>query len=101
MRLVLEVTFSGFEWDAAKEQLNIEKHGIGFDEAVIALSQAHVEELSVRDGEVRRLAICPISGRVIAVIYTMRGETCRIISARAARNYEKDEYHQHLPGRSG
>jgi uncharacterized DUF497 family protein len=97
MRLVRETLFSEFEWDSAKEQRNIRKHGIDFDEALIALSQPHLEERSDRNGEVRTLAICPSSGRIIAVVYTMRGEKCRIISARAARDYEQAEYRHNYP----
>jgi uncharacterized DUF497 family protein len=100
MRLVLEITFSGFEWDSAKEQLNIEKHGIGFDEALVALSQPHIEQRSDREGESRILAICSSFGRTITIIYTMRDEKCRIISARAARYYEEDKYRDHFPGGS-
>jgi uncharacterized protein len=90
--------FTAFEWDESKEQLNIQKHGIDFDEASIALSQPHLEIRSDRNGEVRILAICASSGRIIAVIYTMRGERCRIISARAARDYEQAEYRLIYPG---
>jgi uncharacterized DUF497 family protein len=99
MRLVPEIAFSGFDWDPAKEQLNKDKHGIGFDEAVVALSQPHIEQTSIREGESRKLAICPSFGRIITVIYVMHGDKCRIISARAARRYEKEQYRDHFAGR--
>ena len=97
MKRIEKVEFDKFEWDKSKEQLNIQKHGIDFDEASIALSQPHLEVRSDRNGEVRTLAICPSSGRIIAVVYTMRGEKCRIISARAARDYEQAEYRHNYP----
>jgi uncharacterized DUF497 family protein len=65
---------------------------ITFEEAAEALAHPHLEQESNRDGEMRVLAICPLSMRVIAVVYTLRGEKRRIISARAARDYEQREY---------
>jgi uncharacterized protein len=97
VRRVEHRNFGDFEWDVFKERLNIEKHGIDFDEALIALSLPHLETRSDREGEVRTLAICPSSNRVIAVVYTMRGEKCRIISARAARSYEQRAYRDNFP----
>jgi uncharacterized DUF497 family protein len=95
MHVVEAIGFIRFEWDAAKERINVAKHGIDFDEALLALSQPHLETRSDRNGEVRILAICPHSDRVIAVVYTPRGEVCRIISARAARRNEQREYRLH------
>jgi uncharacterized DUF497 family protein len=76
-----------------KRQSNIQKHGIDFVDAVLALEEPHLEILTERNGEVRTLAICPASAKVITVIYVMRDEKCRIISARAARNNEQRAYH--------
>jgi uncharacterized DUF497 family protein len=99
MRLVLEPAFTGFEWDATKELLNSKRHGIGFDEAIVALSQPHIEQRSDRKEESRTLAICQSFGRIITIIYTARGENCRIISARPARDYEEHQYRDHFLGR--
>lgn len=84
-----DLQFSSFEWDEGKRSKNIEKHGIDFLKAAAALNEPHVESQSDRNGEVRTLAICPSSGTLIAIVYTMRDETCRIISARAARKDEQ------------
>jgi uncharacterized DUF497 family protein len=98
MRRVEAPQFEAFEWDENKANSNFEKHGITFEEAAEALAQPHLEEKSNRKEEVRVLAICPLSQRIIAVIYTMRDEKCRIISARAARDYEQREYRFVYPG---
>ncbi|MBX3573936.1 MAG: BrnT family toxin [Mesorhizobium sp.] len=98
MRIVEKVRFTRFDWHGPKEQTNLAKHGIDFDEALIALSRPHLEARSDRNGEVRILAICPHSDRVIAVVYAPRGDTCWIISARPARKNEKREYRLHYPG---
>ena len=89
--------FSSFDWDEGKRKTNILKHGIDFEDAVLALHRPRIEFRSDRNGEVRTVAICPDSERLIAVIYTMRGEACRIISARAARKNEQREYYARYP----
>ncbi|MGA1802519.1 BrnT family toxin [Rhizobium sp. HT1-10] len=86
--------FEGFEWDESKRLLNIAKHSIDFIRAANALGQPHIEMPSDKQGEVRTLAICPDSQRLIAVVYTMRGSICRIISARAAHKNERRAYRQ-------
>lgn len=93
-----EKQFSRFEWDENKRLKNVEKHGIDFPRAAVALMQPHAEKRSDQNGEVRILAVCPETARLIAIVYTMRGEACRIISARAARDNEKKQYRQLYPG---
>ena len=56
-----------------------------------------VDKPSERNDEIRTLAICPLTDRLIAVVYTMRGDICRIISARAARKNEQRAYRQVYP----
>lgn len=86
--------FSSFEWDENKRVINIYKHGIDFPIAAIALNEPHVESQTDKNGEVRTLAICPSSGTLIAIVYTMREEACRIISARSANKHERRQYHE-------
>ena len=90
----VSIQFARFEWDENKRQQNIKKHGIDFPRAAVALEQPHLEKTSDKNGEARILAICPETRRLIAVVYTMRGEVCRIISARAARKNEQEQYRQ-------
>lgn len=99
MRSLDDVPFEDwqFEWDEAKRQANIRKHGIDFVRAIIALEGPRLETQSDQNGEARTLAICPDTQRLIAVVYTMRDSRCRIISARAARDNERREYRQIYP----
>lgn len=83
---------TAFEWDETKRATNLAKHGIDFLRAVELLLRPHAEKPSDRNGEVRILAVCPDTDRLIAVVYTMRGDVCRIISARAARKNEQEQY---------
>ena len=52
------------EWDDEKNNINIRKHGISFETAAL-----------------------------VFVVYTMRGEAARIISARIATAVERDIYY--------
>jgi uncharacterized DUF497 family protein len=74
-----------FEWDARKNAANRRKHGIDFRDAARIFDGPVVEARDEReDREVRMIAFGALGHRVIAVVYTWRGGTCRIISARRA-----------------
>ncbi len=83
-----------FEWDEAKRTSNLEKHGLDFDDVRRLFEAPFLRARSDRDGEARYLAIGPLDGRILAVAYTLRGTAIRLISARSARPYEKNAYHQ-------
>ena len=83
-----------FEWDSEKAKSNLRKHGVDFADAVgvfhdpLALSRPDEAE-----GEERFLALgMDFLGRVLTVIYTLRGDDVRIISARAATRAERRSY---------
>ena len=80
-----------FEWDARKSDKNLLERGIGFEVAVHALE--HIIESSVdrrQDyGEIRIIAKCRYDKDILVVIYTLRGDTCRIISVRKANKRER------------
>lgn len=84
-----------FEWDTAKEQTNIARHGLDFrTAAMVFLDPALIEfEDRARYGESRWNAIGMVEGRVLFVTYTERGERTRIISARGAEPHERRKYH--------
>jgi len=83
-----------FEWDENKRYANIEKHGIDFDNAKEVFEDlAAYTLLSPRKAsEPRYVTVGSMRGTLIAVIFTLRGETIRIISARAARRSERKAY---------
>ena len=88
----------GFEWDPRKAVANVRKHGIHFADAVIVLEDERaitVEE--VVDGEVRCMTIgMDALARVLTVVYTWRGHTVRVISARKATPTEHRQYLEDL-----
>ena len=87
-----------FEWDPTKAASNLQKHQVAFEEATTVfrdpLSSAIVDPAHSR-GEVR-FVIFGMSdrGRVLAVMYTERGERVRIISAREATRPERGAYEE-------
>lgn len=86
-----------FEWDEEKARSNLRKHGVSFDDAVLAfddLFSFHGGEQVVEHGEVRYMLLGLMSRSLLAVVYTHRGDVVRIISARRANKYEQRLYAQ-------
>lgn len=92
--------FEIFEWDTDKSHSNIEKHGIDFADATTVFERPHFIKPSEHQSEHRWLAIGEMAGHVICVVYTLRGQTCRIISARRARKGEAHEYRAQIERRN-
>ena len=87
-----------FEWDDDKNRLNIEQHGISFEDAALVFDGPVTTLFSPRFGEDRWVATGQVDQLVITVVYTERGDHRRLISARRARRKERDEYekaHRH------
>lgn len=83
------------DFDLAKAQSNFSKHGVTFEEAATCLLDANalVREDQSAAGKVRIVLLgCSARGRLLAVVYTLRGETPRIISARKATKNETKSY---------
>lgn len=89
-----------FEWDENKNQTNIRRRGIDFNNAVrIFLGAYYIEEEDEHQdyGEQRFNVIGQVNGRILFVTYTYRGEKIRIISARRAELHERRKYYQNYP----
>jgi hypothetical protein len=83
------------EWDPAKAQQNVRKHGVSFADAVTALEddQALTNRDVSSDDEDRWVTMgIDGEGRVLVVVYTWRGENLRLISARNATRGERRVY---------
>ena len=90
-----------FEWDEAKNQANIRKHGFDFSEA----EQMFLVFLLVRPDtredydEERWIGIGMIQGRVAFVAFAEPShDTVRIISLRKADHEERKEYEKAVQG---
>lgn len=84
-----------FEWDDAKAESNLRKHGVAFEDARAVFGD---ERVIVRTdnrwnyGELRLEALGMVDARLHVVVFTFREETCRIISARKANKREQKRY---------
>ncbi|MCP4658752.1 MAG: BrnT family toxin [bacterium] len=85
-----------FEWDQSKATANQRRHGVTFEDAstcfydpnqVAFFDPEHSEE------EDREILIGHSDrGRLLLVVYTLRGQAIRLISARRATRREKADY---------
>ncbi len=87
-----------FEWDESKRLANVRKHAIDFEDAISIFDGKFVtvEDDRFEYEESRYISFGLVMGIVIAVIYTERGETTRIISARKASVNEQERYFHDL-----
>jgi uncharacterized DUF497 family protein len=93
-----------FEWDEAKREANIAKHGIDFrDVPEMFTSLMLVGTDSRKDyGETRKIGFGFICGRLIVVAFTERNpDVIRIISARKANRREKAHYQEAIADELG
>ncbi len=84
-----------FEWDEEKNQINIERHGIDFETAVLVFND--VQRIEIYDIEHSmnedRYNTIGMVDDVLFVVYTERKENIRLISARVATKTERSIYY--------
>ena len=94
-----------FDWDAAKNDANLKKHGISFDEAQHIFDGPTLTRADDRQdyGEKRNISLGALSpDAVLVVVHTERRDKIRLISARKANRGERKVYYDHLaPAQKG
>ena len=88
-----------FEWNQAKNESNIHKHGIDFADVENMFNYPVLASPDSRGdySEERWVAIGRMLGLVCVVVYTeRRGDMIRIISARKATRYEINRYEKSI-----
>ena len=93
--------FDWFEWDESKRCSNIEKHNVDFEE-ILDLFDTFLYEIPDNRrgyGEKRTIAFGELEKQVYCLVYTLRGKSCRLISARRANERERKAYYSFLKGR--
>ena len=88
-----------FEWDEAKNQANIRKHGVGCETAKRIFDGPVFSWMDDREeyGEDRYISIGMVDGlAVLVVIHTDRKNRVRLISARPASKKERQRYHEQI-----
>lgn len=91
---------AGFEWDEHKRHLTLAKHQIDFVDAAEIFSGPYVKLVGKSETEQRFIAIGQVQGYFIAVVSTEREDVIRIITARRARENERQAYSRYVAGRS-
>lgn len=94
-----------FEWDVHKRQINIDKHGVFFEDAVVVFRDPHELTLPANTvaGEERFKTIGRFGPEaILLVVHTRRqasgtGFIIRIISARPASRAERRRYERREP----
>lgn len=83
-----------FEWDYKKAERNLKKHGVDFADAVSIFYDLNAITLEDTHEEEQRFISIGIDcyARILVVVYTWKGETIRIISARKANKREQNNY---------
>jgi uncharacterized protein len=84
-----------FDWDPAKNASNSRKHGITFEEAQSVFEDPEKVGWLCSDpgdDEERFMVVGRLGWRIVSVVYAIRGNTLRLISARKASSYERRQY---------
>ena len=84
-----------YQWDEAKREANLQKHGLDFLDAHIVYENPNkVTYPSQKRGEHRLqdIALVEINGDVLSLTYVLRGDNVRVNSFRNASRRERRVY---------
>jgi hypothetical protein len=84
-----------FEWDPAKAQANLRKHKVPFLVACEAFKDGNrleIPDFSDEYDEERWIVMGRVGQTILSVVFTLRGERIRLISARKADPNEQRTY---------
>ena len=82
-----------FEWDETKRAANIAKHGLDLIAGALLFDgRAVVTYPSPRGGEERFVSVGVLTDELVALVWTRRDDSVRLISLRRARDGEKAAY---------
>ena len=88
-----------FEWDEAKNEANIRKHGVSFETAQRIFGGPVPTWVDDRKdyGEIRHVSIGKVDKMAVVVVaHTDRDGPIRVISARPASRKERQSYHEQV-----
>ena len=87
------------EWNENKNEANIQRHGIDFQDAeTIFCHPLLIREDSRKDyGEKRLVGLGLLHGVVVIIVFTKRNDAIRVISIRRANRNERKIYQEKFP----
>ena len=87
-----------FDWDPTKAKVNLAKHGVSFEEAVTVFGDplGRITDDSRHSETEERYVLLGQSARrrLLAVMFTERGQAIRLVSARKATRRERRKYEE-------
>lgn len=85
-----------YQWNRDKAAANLRKHGINFADAVSVFSDDLAITIPDERLDEERFVTIGVDafGRILVVVYTMRDDEIRIISARKATRQERQQYEE-------
>ena len=85
-----------FVWDSEKAKINVKKHGIYFEDAVLVFfDENFIDDYDkIHSENEDRIKVIGKVDKILTVIYTERGDRNRIISARTATKDEVNRYYE-------
>ncbi len=86
----------GYQWNRDKAAVNLRKHGINFADAVSVFSDDLAITVPDERFDEERFITIGVDAfvRVLVVVYTIRDDEIRIISARKATRQERQQYEE-------
>lgn len=86
------------QFDQAKRDKTLEERSLDFARADEIFTGQHLTRIDDRQeyGEDRYITAGMLDGRIVIMVWTPRGETCRIISMRKANEREIKRLQAHL-----
>ena len=90
-------TLRSYEWDPEKAAANQRKHGVDFATAAGVFDDDRALTIpdldSDREDRLVGIGMDPLA-RVLVVVFTLRGDQVRLISARKANGWERRQYEE-------
>ncbi|MBD1858555.1 MULTISPECIES: BrnT family toxin [Leptolyngbya] len=85
-----------YQWNRDKAAANLRKHGIDFADAVFVFSDDLAITIPDERFDEERFVTIGVDafGRVLVVVYTLRDDEIRVISARRATRQERQQYEE-------
>lgn len=83
---------TNYEWDQAKREVNLSKHGVDFADIEHFQWDSALVGRSDRHGETRYTGVGYLQSRLHVVVFTERYSAIRIISLRRAGQEERLRY---------
>ncbi|MEL6381028.1 MAG: BrnT family toxin [Cyanobacteria bacterium J06626_18] len=85
-----------YRWNRDKAATNLRKHGVDFADAVSVFADDLAINIPDKRFDEERFVTIGLDafGRVLVVVYTLRGDEVQVISARKATRQERQQYEE-------